>query len=83
LKKPFPEIVKWKDFFRVIEYISEIVVSKIIKSDLPDIFEDVDRNLLEELVEIFFSNPGMILNIDSLSSTLKKEKKRFQNTFFT
>jgi predicted AAA+ superfamily ATPase len=82
LKKPFPEIVKWNDFSRVVEYISEIVVSKIIKSDLPDIFEDVDSNLLEELVEIFFSNPGMILNIDSLSSTLKKRKEEISKHVF-
>jgi predicted AAA+ superfamily ATPase len=82
LKKPFPEIVKWNDFSRIVEYIGEIVVSKIIKSDLPDIFEDVDSNLLEELVEIFFSNPGMILNIDSLSSTLKKRKEEISKHVF-
>ncbi len=82
LKKPFPEIVKWNDFSRIVEYIGEIVVSKIIKSDLPDIFEDVDSNLLEELVEIFFSNPGMILNIDSLSSTLKKRKEEISKHIF-
>jgi predicted AAA+ superfamily ATPase len=49
---------------------------------LPDIFENVDSNLLEELVEIFFSNPGMILNIDSLSSTLKKRKEEISKHVF-
>jgi len=82
LKKPFPEIVKWNDFSRIVEYIGEIVVSKIIKSDSPDILEDFDSNLLEELVEIFFSNPGMILNIDSLSSTLKKRKEEISKHIF-
>ena len=73
LKKPFPEIIDFEPD-RVIEYIKELVLDKILFSDFPRTFKGVDPNLLQTLAEIFLSNPGFYLNTDSLSKNLKKSK---------
>jgi len=73
LERPFPEVINFEKE-RVAEYIREMVLDKILFSDFPKSFERVDVDVLENLVEIFFSQPGMYLNIDSLSQDLKKSK---------
>ena len=74
IKKPFPEIVEWKNEKRVYEYIRELVIDKVVKIDIPEIFNKVRIHLLSTLVNEFFSNPGEILNIDSLSKSLRIHK---------
>lgn len=73
LRKAFPELVGWEDV-RAAEYIRELVLDKVIFSDFPSTFKNVDIGLLRTLVDIFFSNPGMYLNIDSLARDLRKSK---------
>lgn len=73
LRRAFPEVIDWDDF-RVMEYIRELVLDKVIYSDFPTTFKDVDVGLLRTLVDIFFSNPGMYLNMDSLARDLRKSK---------
>lgn len=73
LKKAFPEIIDFEPE-RVVDYINDLVLDKILFSDFPTAFENVDINLLQTLTEIFLSEPGMYLNIDSLSKDLKKSK---------
>ncbi|MEW6222759.1 MAG: ATP-binding protein [Candidatus Hadarchaeota archaeon] len=74
LRKAFPEVVEWAGE-RVAEYVRELVLDKVIFSDFPSTFKNVDIGLLQTLTEIFFSNPGMYLNMDSLSRDLGKSKK--------
>ncbi|TDA31554.1 MAG: hypothetical protein DSO04_03815 [Hadesarchaea archaeon] len=74
LKRPFPEIVGWREERRVFEYLRETILSKILKIDLPEVFGRANVPLLERLVELFFSEPGMILNLDSLSKSLGVRK---------
>jgi predicted AAA+ superfamily ATPase len=81
-KKPFPEIVSFKEERRIYEYIKESIISKILKIDLPDIFNNINTKLLETLLNIFYSEPGMILNIDSLSKDLKVHKKTLEQHIF-
>jgi len=81
-KKPFPEIVNWREERRIYEYVKESIISKILKVDLPDIFENVNTRLLMSLVEIFFTNPGMILNVDSLSKSLRIHKSTLERHIF-
>ena len=73
LKRAFPETITLNQE-RVIEYIKEIVLDKILFSDLPLTFKRVDIDLLQTLTELFLSNPGMYLNIDALSRNLRKSK---------
>ena len=74
LKKPFPELASIDDERRIHEYIREIIISKVVKGDLPDKFKRVDTSLLVSLLDLFYANPGMILNVDSLSDSLSKRK---------
>ena len=74
IRKPFPEIVKVNDWDRIYDYIKSIIVEKIIGSDIPAVFKRVNINLLTTLTEIFFRNPGMILNTDKLSKKLHVHK---------
>ena len=70
IRKPFPEIVKWKDRIKINQYIRELVVEKIVKSDIPQIFKNINISLLSTLTEIFMKDVGTILDITSLSKDL-------------
>lgn len=82
LKKPFPEIVKENDERRIMDYLRENVIGKIIYQDLPKGFRNVNEELLLNLIEIFYENPGMILNLDELSKNLRIAKKTLQKHLF-
>jgi len=73
MKRPFPEIVRWKDERKVYEYVREMIIDRAIKIDLPSLFK-VRMPLLLTLTEIFFSDPGMTLNLTSLAKDLKVNK---------
>ncbi len=77
-KKPYPEIVNWEEDRRIFEYIRENILAKILRIDLPDTFKNVNSKLLENLLEIFYGEPGMILNLDSLSKSLRIHKKTLE-----
>lgn len=82
LKRPFPEVVGWEDEERVYEYIREGVLSKIVKADLPETFENVNTSLLGTLLDIFYREPGQILNADSLSRDLKIHKRTLERHLY-
>ncbi|MBI4453920.1 ATP-binding protein [Candidatus Woesearchaeota archaeon] len=75
LRKSFPELVEWNEDILIKKYIKESVIDKVIKSDLPERFKDISEDLLVKLIEIFYSEPGMYINYDNLSSDLKISKK--------
>jgi predicted AAA+ superfamily ATPase len=82
LKKPFPEIVRENNERRIMSYLRENVIGKIIYQDLPKEFKNVNEDLLLNLIEIFYQNPGMILNFDELSKNLHIAKKTLQKHLF-
>ncbi len=82
IRKPFPELVKIDDEKRIYEYIQESVVSKIVSQDLLQEFNKVNIPMLNSLVEIFFYEPGMILNVDSLSRILAKRKQEVERHIY-
>ncbi|MEM1546763.1 MAG: ATP-binding protein [Candidatus Methanomethylicia archaeon] len=82
LRKPFPEIVKEENERRIMEYLRENVIGKIIYRDLPSKFKNVNEDLLMGLIEIFYQNPGMILNLDNLSRNLRIAKKTLLKHLF-
>ncbi len=82
LKKPFPEIVREGNERRIMEYLRENVIGKIIYQDLPKKFRNVNEDLLLGLIEIFYQNPGMFLNLDSLAKNLHIAKKTLQRHLF-
>ncbi len=82
IRKPFPELVKIDDEKRIYEYIQESIVSKIVSQDLLQEFNKVNIPMLNSLVEIFFYEPGMILNVDSLSRILAKRKQEVERHIY-
>lgn len=80
-KRPFPEIVRWEDDGKVHEYVKELVVDKILKIDLQEIFK-VNVNLLSALAEMFLRNPGTILNQTDLAKDLKVHKTTLKDHLF-
>ena len=73
--KSFPEIINWKDELLVKDYLRTTIIDKIIREDLPDKFKNVNKDLLLILIEIFYSEPGMYIDYDSLSKKLRISKK--------
>ncbi len=82
IKKPFPELAKIDDQKIIYEYIHESIVAKIISQDLLKEFGKIDITLLNSLVELFFSEPGIILNVDSLSKSLTKRKQEVERHIY-
>ncbi|MEM2178991.1 MAG: AAA family ATPase, partial [Candidatus Methanomethylicaceae archaeon] len=66
-KAGFPEIVNWENDIKIAEYIKNTVIDRVILRDLPIIFKTRDIILLEKIMKLILSNPGAIININSLS----------------
>lgn len=73
--KCFPEIVDWSDKLLIKDYLRTVIIDKIIKSDLPEKFKNVNKDLLFELLRIFYNQPGLYLDNDSLSKKLRISKR--------
>ncbi|MEM3212102.1 MAG: ATP-binding protein [Candidatus Micrarchaeaceae archaeon] len=82
IKKPFPELVGIQDDATVYEYIRENIAAKVISQDLVKEFKKVNVTLLNSLLEQFFAEPGMILNVDSLSKALVKRKSEVERHIY-
>lgn len=74
IRKPFPEIVRWDDRIKVNQYIKGLIIDKIVRSDIPETFKNVNISLLSALTEIFMKDIGMILDITSLSKDFRVHK---------
>lgn len=75
LLKSFPEIINWKDELLVKDYLRTTIIDKVIKEDLAGKFKNVNKDLILNLIEIFYSEPGMYIEYDSLSKKLRISKK--------
>ena len=78
-KGGFPELVNEEREEKILSYIREIVLDRIILIDIPEEFGVRDLSLLKTLVEMVASDPGLILNYDSLSRKLGKSKQTLIN----
>lgn len=83
LLRSFPEIIAWPEQLLIKDYLRTTIIDKIVKQDLPEKFKNVSRDLLSSLLEIFYSEPGIYLDYDSLSQKLRISKKTLvQHLFF-
>lgn len=78
----FSELVNEEREEKILSYIREIVLDRIILIDIPEEFGVRDLSLLKTLVEMVASDPGLILNYDSLSRKLGKSKQTLMNYIF-
>ncbi len=81
LLKPFPEIINANDEIAK-KYIKESVIEKAIFRDLSSLFEIKDIELIEKLIYILASNPGMIVNLDDLSKDLGRSRQVISNYLY-
>ncbi len=78
LKRGFPEIIDATDK-EAEEYAKELVLNRIIFRDIPEYFKVRDIEALKVISEYLFSNPGIILNINSLSRDLGRSRVTISN----
>src|SRR3989344_190890 len=75
LLRGFPEIVEWEDELLIKDYLRTTILDKIVNSDLPSRFKNVNKGFLLDLLKMFYTEPGMYLDYDHLAKDLKVSKK--------
>ncbi len=80
-KGGFPEITKETDDKIIKHYLKNTVLDRIIYKDLPLEFGLKDIELLNILIEMIVTEPGMIINFDKLSRDLGRTKVTIINYF--
>ena len=78
-KGGFPEIINETSDIKIKAYVKNSVIEKIIYKDLPVEFGLKYIELLNILIRMIAENPGMVLNYDSLSKDLHKNKRTITN----
>ena len=78
-KSGFPEIAGWENEIKIVEYIRNSVVDRVVFKDVPLIFRSRDAVLLSQIVGAILSRPGSIVNVNSLSRDLGKSKITVSN----
>ncbi len=74
LLRSFPETVDWGNALIVKDYLKTTIIDKIIKLDIPERFDNINKGLLFSLLELFYKEPGYYLDYDSLSKNLRISK---------
>ena len=82
LLKSFPEIVNWDNTLVIKDYLKTMIIDKIIKSDLPERFGNINKELLYKLIELFYKEPGFYLDYDNLSKNLRISKNTLYRHIF-
>ena len=82
MKGGFPELVNEENREKILSYVKDIVLDRIILIDIPLEFGVRDAALLKTLVEMVASDPGLVLNYDSLSKKLGRSKQTIMNYIF-
>ena len=78
-KSGFPEIVDWESEVRIAEYVRNSVVDRVALRDIPRMFKTRDMALLEKIINLILSEPGSIINVNSLSRTWGESKITISN----
>jgi len=74
----FPETISMSDQ-EAREYVRELVVERVIYRDIPETFGVEDREIVRLLAEYVFENPGVVINVDSLSRDLGRHRRTIRN----
>lgn len=81
-KGGFPELVFEDSDEKIKMYVKNSVIEKIVYRDFPEEFHIKDYELMRVLIEMIARNPGMIINYDSLSQELRRNKRTVMNYIF-
>lgn len=75
LLQTFPETITFNEDILTKEYLRTTIIDKIVRLDIVDRFENMNKNLLSTLITLFYKEPGIYLDYDNLSKDLKISKK--------
>ncbi|MBI1972664.1 ATP-binding protein [Candidatus Woesearchaeota archaeon] len=78
----FPETITWENELVIKDYLKTTIIDKIIKSDLAERFKNLNKDLLYTLIELFYKDPGMYLDYDNLSKSLRISKNTLYKHIF-
>ena len=78
-KSGFPEIVDWNNELKIAEYVKNSVIDRVVLRDIPFIFRSRDMMLLDKIVKLIISNPGLIVNVNALSKDWGRSKITISN----
>jgi hypothetical protein len=78
-KAGFPEIVGWENDEEIKEYVKNAVVARVLLRDVPAEFGLRDVELMESVLKLIFSGPGLIFNVNSISRSLGRSRITISN----
>ena len=78
----FPELIDEEDEVKIKKYVKELIIDKVIYIDIPKVFEIEEPELLQSLISIVSSSPGIIVDYESLANDLKRNRKTISNYLF-
>ena len=78
----FPELVNEKNDEKIKRYIKESIIDRLVYIDIPQVFKIDEPELLVKLINIISSNPGAILDFNSLASDLSRNRKTIASYLF-
>jgi len=82
LLRSFPETINWDNELVIKDYLKTTIIDKIIKSDIPEKFKNINKELLYALLELFYKEPGFYLDYDNLSKNLRISKSTLYKHIF-
>jgi predicted AAA+ superfamily ATPase len=78
-KSGFPEIADWSNEVKMAEYIKNSVIDRVILRDIPLTFKTRNMMLMDNIVKLILSTPGIIINVNALSRTWGESKITISN----
>ncbi len=80
--RSFPECVFWEDELLIKDYLKTTLIDKIIRLDLTAKFKNMNVDLLFNLLELFYMEPGTYLEYENLAKNLRVSKKTLYDHVF-
>lgn len=79
--KPFPEIVNFSEEVAK-KYLKESVIEKVILKDLRELFEIREIEVIDKIINVISSEPGLIINLDDLSKDFGVARQVLSNYLY-
>lgn len=75
----FPELINEDDDEFIREYFRQTIIDRVVFQDIPQVFDINEPQLLKEIFITMCSNPGQIIQYDSLGNDFKRDRRTIQN----
>lgn len=78
MRRGFPEAIEMEDR-EIEEYIQDMILTRVIYRDIPQSFKLRDVEIVEILANHILRNSGMIINVGSLASQFRRNRRTITN----